>query len=390
MPKKHRSIFVEPHKNGKKECQDIINYSGDSALTFLNYCISKDKINSNVVFLVIYSADGIERTNDFLRKNHLLNIKIYPHYSIYNGKIRIIKKLQYQLKKMQSETWLCATVHDNKRYAVNSQNLVCLDYFSSFKSDYNDLPYNYLPKNWTLICSTSVFDSVTKSAAFSIPYYCYQPIGLARNDVLFQKCLKEEKIRSWIASKTNRKYSKIVIYAPTFRDYEEGENTKRNVWGYEDDSDIVKAMSDYDAVVIAKIHSWQNLDCISKDNPNVIFYEPSFNFTIYDVMAIADLMITDYSSIGLDFILMDKPVIYNLYDEDKYMQTRGMCVEPIEEICGGEIVRNERSLGDCIRRCLSTGYVYPDRQRVRNLYFKYKDGNSCERIYKYLKEKQVL
>lgn len=390
LPKESNSVFAEPHKNGKNERQDITNYAGDSVLSFINFLIMSERIGSYKIYLVIYDLDRIEATKDFITKNKLGTITIIAHYSCFTGIKSKIQKVRYEIKKMRTKVWLCATVHANKKYAVRSQKLVCLEYFASFKSDYGDVAFNYLPKRWSLVCSTSMFDSAIKSAAFAIPFCCFQPLGLARNDYLFRKSPKENCIKEWIYMKTGKEFTKIVIYAPTFRDYEKYSTEKRNLWGYHDNSNINRILEENNAIVIAKMHSWQNIDVIMGECANVIYFEPTFEYTIYDLMTISDVLITDYSSIGLDFLLINKPVIYNLYDKDKYFKTRGMCIEPIDEICGGEIVEDERSLAESIQRCLNNGYKFCGAERVREMYFKYKDGNSCERIYEFLKKNEVL
>lgn len=385
-------VFVEPHHNGKYEKQDLINYSGDSVLTFLDYCIKSRTMDESVFFLVIYDAERMKILQEYLDKKNISNVRLLLHYSEFPGFKKKIELVKYSIKKMKSKTWICSSLEQNKKYALKSQNLVCLGYFVSFKSDYtsNSFAYDYLPKNWKLVCSSSVFDTVTKSAAFNIPYNCFMPLGLARNDYLFQISDKKQMIEDWIYKKTASHYSKIVIYAPTFRDYEKNSNKKRNVWGYDSNKHIIDVLEKNDAIVIAKMHSWQNMEVVLNNNQRVIFFEPSYDYTIYDIMTIADLLITDYSSIGLDFLLIDKPVIYNLYDKEEYFETRGMCVEPIEEICGGEIVENEAALADCINRCLKENYEYKEKERVKNLFFKYKDGNSCARICDYLKGANVI
>ncbi len=390
IPKKKNSIFAEPHKNGKIECHDIINYFGDSVLTFLHFMLEEGYCKHNYIYLSVYDNERDKIIYDYISNYKDINITLVRHFSCFTGLKRYFCKVLYEIRKMRSEIWLSATVHTNKRFACKKQKLVCLEYFTSFKSDYNALPFDYLPKNWSLVCSTSVLDSVTKSAAFAIPFHCFKPLGLCRNDVLFKRTEKEPLIRDWIRKKTDRNYEKIIIYAPTYRDYEENVVKQRNVWGYDDETVIDKAIDKSNAIVIVKMHSWQNLNVVSRKNINIIFYEPSYNFSIYDIMTMADLMITDYSSIGLDFLLIDKPVIYSLYDEEKYLKTRGMCIEPIEEICGGEIAKTADELANNIIRSLLEGYTCPECKRVKDLFFKYQDGKTCERVYTYLHEKGIL
>lgn len=390
IPKNSKMIFWEPHKNSKADKQDIINYAGDSVLSFLNYISNKHFLEEHISLLVIYDKERLEDIKKYLNTNKISNIVIVKHFSCYTGFSKILHKVQYEIFKMRSKIWICATLYDNKRYAISTQKLVCLGYFASFKSDYNDVEFDYLPKNWSLICSTSMFDSITKSAAFAIPYKCFVPLGLPRNDYLFSLPSKKDKINDWIYRKTGKKYSKIIIYAPTFRDYEASVEEKHSIWGYSKSDDVSRVLKDHNAIVIAKLHSWQNVNAIDEKSDSVIFYEPNFDFTIYDVMTVADVLISDYSSIGLDFMLLEKPVIYNLYDREKYMLTRGMCLEPIEYLFGGEIAISENELANSIVNCLN-GKINEDKVKlVRNLFFKYQDGNSCKRVYEYLMEKGVF
>ncbi|MCS2279479.1 CDP-glycerol glycerophosphotransferase family protein [Bacteroides thetaiotaomicron] len=41
-------------------------------------------------------------------------------------------------------------------------------------------------------------------------------------------------------------------------------------------------------------------------------------------------MITDYTSTYFDFLLVNKPVIFNFYDIEEYRRVRGFSFEPIE------------------------------------------------------------
>lgn len=390
IPKKKNSIFAEPHKNGRIDHQDIINYAGDSVLTFLNYMIDHYLLDNRFVYLVIYETTRVKEIEKYLNDKGIRNVHLIIHYSCFTGIKKNVENLKYHLKKMKTIIWLCGTVHENKRYAISVQKLVCLNYYISFKNDYKDLPFEYLPKKWSLVCSSSMFDSVIKSATYAIPFDMIVPLGLARNDYLFKRTSKEDQILNWIESKMGKRYSKIILYTPTFRDYEMNETRKRNIWGYSDNTAIDEVLEKNDTIVIAKMHTWQNLDVITSHMNNLLIFEPNYDFTIYDLMTIGDVMITDYSSIGLDFLLIGKPVIYNLYDKDLYMRTRGMCIEPIENICGGYIVEKESDLAMCIDRTLSGDYIYENMNNVRDLYFKNKDGKSCDRIFRYLTDNNIL
>lgn len=58
--------------------------------------------------------------------------------------------------------------------------------------------------------------------------------------------------------------------------------------------------------------------------------------TLEDLMIVADVLISDYSSIFFDFSIMDKPMIHFTCDYDKYSQNRGMYFDIRQKLDGSE------------------------------------------------------
>ena len=121
IPKKDNCIFAEPHKNGQHEKQDIINKSGDSVLMFLNYLIENKLIEKNTFYLVVYDKDRMADLDKYLSANNIDHVTLLLHYSCSEGIKKVIKKVVFSLIKMHCKSWICATVHDSKRYAIKSQ-----------------------------------------------------------------------------------------------------------------------------------------------------------------------------------------------------------------------------------------------------------------------------
>ena len=42
------------------------------------------------------------------------------------------------------------------------------------------------------------------------------------------------------------------------------------------------------------------------------------------VLGIFDLLVTDYSSIYIDYLLTEKPIVFLPYDKEQYLEGRGM------------------------------------------------------------------
>ena len=97
---------------------------------------------------------------------------------------------------------------------------------------------------------------------------------------------------------------RIVLYAPTFR-----ESSSRS-WDLLDNADLVAELKARGYELVARYH------------PFDIRYSPS-DATISEQIRAASLVVTDYSSVGYDAILMGRPVLLYCPDYDDYAQERG-------------------------------------------------------------------
>ena len=77
---------------------------------------------------------------------------------------------------------------------------------------------------------------------------------------------------------------------------------------------------------------------------NVIFDDFVLDYTDYpvvnDLLIAADILISDYSSINLDFCITEKPMICFGYDYDTYKNGRGFYYDLEEEMPNG-VMRSE-------------------------------------------------
>lgn len=93
-----------------------------------------------------------------------------------------------------------------------------------------------------------------------------------------------------------------------------------------------------------------------------------------------DAIITDYSSIYMEPLLADVPVIFIAHDIERYESERGLAY-PYDLVTPGPKVRGWKELKDAISSAVDGASEYKEQRKfVRDMFFKYQDCNSCERI----------
>lgn len=93
-----------------------------------------------------------------------------------------------------------------------------------------------------------------------------------------------------------------------------------------------------------------------------------------------DAIITDYSSIYMEPLLADVPVIFIAHDIERYESERGLAY-PYDLVTPGPKVRGWKELEDAIYSAVDGAPEYKEQRKfVRDMFFKYQDCNSCERI----------
>lgn len=69
---------------------------------------------------------------------------------------------------------------------------------------------------------------------------------------------------------------------------------------------------------------------------------------IHHLLAVTDLLVTDYSSIPFEFALLGRPMVFFAYDLEEYAVARGFTDE-FEEMVPGPVVRTTRELSDVVQ-----------------------------------------
>lgn len=383
VPKCKNYIYALPHSNGLKDHYDLLNSNSDNLLTALKYMYSTESIPM-VVHLECYDAERIPKIQQYLdTQNHgRMKIKLIASDLAAGNKTQKRKrKIHNLLIRYRCALWLSDAGHCSYFDKVRQQKFICLNYSSPFKSAtnidiYGDLSYidGFL--------ETSLLAASVDASEYYIRIANCPILGFPRNDTLF--CNKKaEIVRNWISSTTSVTYRHIIVYAPTYRDYSNAYSTDC-VFGFLDnDNEVGRFLEDNQILVIAKLHPLQDTSSI-KYSDHIVCYEASYDYSLYDVLALSDMLISDYSSVVHDYIITGKPVILDFFDRDRYDETRGFAFEPIDYICPGPIVETREEMLEQISLLLVKPEVSEQYARVAAMFHRYLCDGSTERVVSYL------
>jgi CDP-glycerol glycerophosphotransferase len=200
--------------------------------------------------------------------------------------------------------------------------------------------------------------------------------GLPRTDMFFNTN-KMSDIISNIRIKFNN--PQIIFYLPTFRKSIYDDTTFNPFQDYKFNEDnLIKILHRKNMVFLYKPHPLEGKICI-KNNGRFLQIVDDDGFDLYLTLKDIDILITDYSSVYFDFLLLKKPIILAPFDYEYYSNIRGFYYDYNEYIQGIKVY-NWEQLFDCLE---NKTYYYPD---TKDLFNKYNDGKSCERIFNLIEQ----
>ena len=174
-------------------------------------------------------------------------------------------------------------------------------------------------ENYTCILTTSHELIPLMARSFAVSEDKIKVWGQPRNDGLFQKndC---RKILGQLFPDLPE-YTKTVLYAPTFRDYGQVQ-----LFPFKDfDQEQLEAfLEEKNMLLFIRTHVAEHGSAAPYLGKRIRFLGNEQAEDVTGILNIFDCLITDYSSIYIDYLLTDKPMIFLPYDRQQYLDGRGM------------------------------------------------------------------
>lgn len=243
-----------------------------------------------------------------------------------------------------------------------------------------------------LMCVHSLDDRFRLSAMLHYDLRKSFVTGQARLDCVMSSPGKE-KLAKILGEKILR-YKHILFFVPSFRANSSSHSGKFY-------SDNVFRLDDFENLRLNEFLEANNAALVYKLHPieqtalkGVAFEMSSHCYELTDDMLFDndirydellnafDLMISDYSSIVFDYLLLDRPVVYLIPDYEEYRASKGFVFNNIDYYMPGQKVYNFCELIAAIKNGLSNPKLGSiERQNVLNQRFDFVDSDSAKRCY---------
>ena len=198
-------------------------------------------------------------------------------------------------------------------------------------------------------------------------------LGMAAVDTVINNCNDEQKKQNVLKHLNINNSKKNILYAPTFRDYDLDKNII-NIPIKE-----LSKLKDYN--IIIRLHPLVRTK-VDKSLFNLDNFINGCNYPdVSDILAITDILITDYSSVFYEYMPKNSPIIFYPYDYDKYVALRGGFYVDYKKELPGPICYTEKELLNVIKKI---DEIYPQyiekRRKFNKKYNNLSDGKASERL----------
>lgn len=294
----------------------------------------------------------------------------------------------YQLRAKY--VFICGAATDVNEYLIGNAFLINLlhgtggkksgyadkiNKYNSF-SDHNlSIIFRSIPQRKSLVVATSrqMYDAVRET--FRVEDNQIINMGFTRNDVFFREFPND-------TSRVFEDVNDYILYLPTHR--QEGRK-KINLEELMNLKHLDSLCEKFNVKFIIKKHFYHNSETTDVSKYPSILDLTGTDYDTQLLMKNAKMVITDYSSCYVDYLLLNRPVGFFCYDLEEYQKNDRELVCSYESTTPGFKAYNFQELLLNLEVFLSSGTdkYEEERQRVRRIFY---DDYACKSVSPYLEE----
>ena len=217
-----------------------------------------------------------------------------------------------------------------------------------------------------VVCSSEGVRKIY-AEAFGIDEEKVLPLGAPRADYFKNESNKKVALEEIHEKYPETKNKKILLYAPTFRDDSERDKEILNNFNL---PKVKKALGDEYEIFI-RLHPQIHISERATDGATDV---TDFS-DVRKLILAADVLVTDYSSICMDFAFLDKKTVFFAYDLPWYTERRDFYFD-YESFVPGAVAKTADELIDAVK----ADFQKERNEKFKSFNFSFDDNQSAKRV----------
>lgn len=234
-------------------------------------------------------------------------------------------------------------------------------------------PYDWGPHDATVATAECFVGPI--SSGLGIPEDRVWVTGLPRNDALFDPAARR-RVASSLGLPPE---ARVIAYLPTWRPASHAysqENTWRAMAAH---PRLAETLSRHGAYLAVKPHPIDR-PAASGTGPSGRFLSAPQNMDPQELLAASAALVTDYSSCYIDYLLLDRPIVFHCPDLEEYRRDPGFYLA-YEEAAPGPKTSTLDELAGALESALSDSRKHDEvRRAARARFHRYLDDGACRRV----------
>jgi len=238
-------------------------------------------------------------------------------------------------------------------------------------------------ERYRLVIATSELSRESMAFVFGIDEEKVVVTGYPRNDIFFTHWIKKSECPFVAHIKEKVGCRNIIAYLPTCRGVGYASTDLLKKYKF-DTFKIQKVLEKIDGAMVIKAHHYNTFEYNKTDlSTNRIFVVSDSDLPdIYEFLPYVDILITDYSSVYFDFLLLNRPIIFAPFDIDEYQRKITELFYDYETVTPGPKAKDWDEVLTYMLESISDKKKYESERVKINLEFnKYVNGESSRRVY---------
>ncbi len=229
------------------------------------------------------------------------------------------------------------------------------------------------------------WDLFTAASDYTVPNYA-TAFGLDRRQIVVTGLARTDSMLSTSDAQSTR--AKRVLYLPTFRGQP---GSTVDVLDGADLGAFDAMLESAGAELAIKLHPANVPERSTIERIDAVRRVSLLGDTdVHCELSSCDVLITDYSSVFIDYLLLDRPIVFFAPDLSAYLERDRQLYYAYDEITPGPRVGTWQDLVAATRSALEDPEQWADaRARVRTLFHDHTDAGSCQRIWSAIRELQA-